>query len=188
MSKLLKQLLVAAIVSSAVVACSSTKEPVASEPVASEPVVEPVVEAAPVVNHNAVYFGFNQYDVKEEYNGIVTANANHLAATAGAKVQLQGNTDDIGSVEYNLALGQKRADAVKKALVASGVNKGQIEAVSHGKLKAKFANDTDEGRAMNRRVDVVYTAEAPKGYSDDENGLPVVNGEFFNGTVEQGVQ
>ncbi|MBY0380223.1 MAG: OmpA family protein, partial [Burkholderiales bacterium] len=174
MSKLLKQLLIVAIVGSAVVACSSTKQPVASEPVASEPVAsEAVVAPEPVVsNHNAVYFAFNKYDVKEGYNGIVASNANYLASNSGAKLQVQGNTDDIGSVEYNLALGQKRADAVKKALIASGAHKGQIETVSYGKLKAKYSNDTNASRAMNRRADVVYKVDAPKSYNTDSNGLP----------------
>lgn len=185
MSKLLKQLLVVLVAAGALAACSSTKPPVASEPVASEPVVE---APAPVVNHNAAYFAFNKYDVKEGYNGVVTANATYLAANANAKVQVQGNTDDVGSVEYNLSLGQKRANAVKKALIAAGAKKGQVEAISNGKLKAKFANDTDASRAMNRRADIVYKADAPKGYSEDNNGLPVVDGAFYNGTVEQGVQ
>lgn len=188
MSKLLKQLLVASVVVAALTACSSTKPPVASEPVASEPVASEPVAVAPVTNHNAVYFAFNKYDVKEGYNGIVSANANYLVANAGAKVQVQGNTDDIGSVEYNLALGQRRANAVKKALIAGGAKKNQVEAVSYGKLKAKYANDTDASRAMNRRADISYKADAPKSYSDGSNGLPVVDGSFYNGTVEQGVQ
>ncbi|MFN8771318.1 MAG: OmpA family protein [Neisseriaceae bacterium] len=189
MSKLLKQLLLVSVVAAALAACSSAKPPVASEPVASEPVAsEPVVVAPPVVNHNAVYFAFDKYDVKEGYNGIVDANAKYLSSNANAKVQVQGNTDDIGSVEYNLALGQRRANAVKKALIAAGAHKVQVEAVSFGKLKAKYANDTDASRAMNRRSDITYKADAPKGYSEDNNGLPVVDGEFYNGSVEQGVQ
>jgi len=183
MSKLLKRLLLAIVVGSALAACSSTKSPAASEPVASEPHSE--MNAA---NHNAVYFAFDKYDVKEHYHGVVGANAAYLAANAGAKVQVQGNTDDIGSVAYNMALGQKRADAVKHALVAAGAHKAQVETVSYGKEKAKFANDTDAGRAMNRRADVVYTTDAPKGYTHGDNGLPMVDGSFYSGTVEQGVQ
>src|SRR6185437_9721266 len=114
---MLKKLLVAAAVSAAIAACSSTKEP--------EPAPEPApVASAPVVsNHNSVYFGFDQYDIKEGYTGIVKANADHLVATPAAKVQVQGNTDAVGSVEYNLALGQRRADAVKKALIADGASR-----------------------------------------------------------------
>ena len=191
MSQMLKKLLVAAIAAAALAACSSTKAPEV-KPVASAPVEAPAPEAsapaAPVVmNNNATFFAFNKYDIKDDYKGIIGANANYLAATKDAKVQVQGNTDDIGSVEYNLALGQKRANAVKKALIASGVSKKQIETVSNGKLKPKFANDNDADRAKNRRADIVYKNEEPHGYSVDQNGLPVVDEAFYNGTITEGV-
>jgi peptidoglycan-associated lipoprotein len=191
---MLKKLLVAAILSAAIVACSSTKEPepvAASEPVASAPVVAsaPEVASAPVIsNHNSVYFGFNQYDIKDDYTGVIKSNADHLTSTADAKVQIQGNTDDIGSVEYNLSLGQKRADAVKKTLIADGASKKQVEAVSYGKLKPKYPNDNDASRAQNRRTDIVYKSGQPSGYSEDSNGLPMVDGSVYSGTVVEGVQ
>jgi peptidoglycan-associated lipoprotein len=192
-----KKLLVASIFSAAVVACSSTKPPVVADPT-PEPVAEPApmpvasapeVASAPVVsNHNSVYFGFNEYDIKDGYNGVVKANSDYLAASASAKVQVQGNTDDIGSVEYNLALGQKRADAVKKALIAGGASAAQVEATANGKLKPKYSNDTDAARAQNRRADIVYKADQPKGYSEDSNGLPIVDGDVYTGSVTEGVQ
>jgi peptidoglycan-associated lipoprotein len=197
---MLKKILVAAAVAAAIAACSSTKEPVvepvptpmpvASAPVASEPVASAPVEApAPVVsNHNSVYYGFDKYDINPQYTDIIKANANHLAASGTAKVQIQGNTDDIGSVEYNLALGQKRADAVKKALIANGANAKQIETVSNGKLKPKYANDNDASRAQNRRADIIYKSGQPAGFSLDSNGLPMVDGSFYSGTVTEGVQ
>lgn len=194
-----KKLLVAAAVGTAVAACSATKapEPVpadnSSAPVASAPVTAPAndqaVNTAPVTsNHNSVYFGFNQYDIQDSYTGIIKANADFLTAHTDATIQVQGNTDDIGSVEYNLALGQKRADAVKKALVADGISAKQIEAVSYGKLKPKYSNDNDASRAQNRRTDIVYKNGQPSGYSLDSNNLPVVDGTFFSGTVVEGVQ
>ena len=194
---MLKKILAASILGAAIVACSSTKPPAPAP--APAPVVEqaapvmpvasaPEVASAPVVtNHNSVYFGFNQFDIKDGYNGIVKANSDYLASTATAKVQIQGNTDDIGSVEYNLALGQKRADAVKKALVAGGASASQIEATSNGKLKPKFPNDTDSSRAQNRRADVMFKSDQPKGYSEDSNGLPMVDGSVFAGSVTEGV-
>ena len=192
-----KKLLVASIFSAAVVACSSTKPPVVANPT-PDPVAEtapmpvdsaPEVASTPVVsNHNSVYFGFNEYDIKDSYNGIVKANSDYLAASASAKVQVQGNTDDIGSVEYNLALGQKRADAVKKALIAGGTSPSQVEATSNGKLKPKYSNDTDSVRAQNRRADIVYKADQPKGYSEDSNGLPIVDGDVYTGSVTEGIQ
>ena len=192
-----KKLLAAAIVSAEVVACSSAKPPVPApvpEPApapapAPAPEPAPVVASAPVVsNHNSVYFGFNQYDIKDGYNGIIKANSDYLAASAPAKVQVQGNTDDIGSVEYNLALGQKRADAVKKALIAGGATSAQVEATSNGKLKPKYGNDTDANRAQNRRSDIIYKSGQPKGYSEDSNGLPMVDGSVYSGSVVEGVQ
>lgn len=187
----MKKLLAALIAGGALVACSSNQAPVpapvASAPVEEAPAPAPVASAPVVSNHNSVYFAFDKYDIKDDYAGLVKANADVLAASAQAKVQVQGNTDDVGSVEYNLSLGQKRADAVKKALMAEGASKAQIEATSNGKLKHKFDNSTDEGRSMDRRADVIYQSGQPAGYSTDSNGLPMVDGSVYNGTVTQGV-
>lgn len=189
LKQLLKQLLVVVVVGAVLAACSSTKAPVASEPVASEPVASEPVAAAPVVsNHNAIYFAFDKYDVKDSYSGIVGANSNYLASNQSAKVKIVGHTDDIGSVEYNLALGQRRAHAVKSALIAAGAHKGQIEAVSMGKLKPTYPNDTAENRAMNRRAGIFYKVDAPKGFSVGADGSAMVDGSFYNGNVQQGVQ
>ena len=190
-----KKILAAAIVCAAVVACSSAKPPVPAPEPAPAPAPVPAPEPAPVVasapvvsNHNAVYFGFNLYDIKDGYNGIIKANSDYLAASAPAKVQVQGNTDDIGSVEYNLALGQRRADAVKKALIAGGATSAQVEAISNGKLKPKYPNDTADSRAQNRRSDIMYQSGQPKGYSVDSNNLPMVDGSVYTGSVAEGVQ
>lgn len=123
---------------------------------------------------NSVYFGVDQYNVDNQYDSVVGYNANYLASHNGASVKVAGNTDDSDSVEYNLALGQRRADAVKKALIAKGANMNQIEAVSNGKLIAKFSNASDDGRAKNRRTDIIFTKQQPAGYHLDANGLPVV--------------
>ena len=183
----MKKLLALVIAGSALVACSSNKAPVEA-PVASAPAPAPVASAPVVSNHNSVYFAFNKYDIKDDYAGVVKANGSYLAANAAAKVQVQGNTDDIGSVEYNLSLGQKRADAVKKALVANGATKAQVEAISNGKLKPKYDNNSSATKAMNRRSDITYTAGQPAGYSTDSNGVPTVDGSVYNGTVTEGVE
>lgn len=184
----MKKILALVIAGTALVACSSNKAPVEA-PVASAPVEAPVVASAPVAtSHNSVYFAFNKYDIQDQYAGIVKANGAYLAANTSAKVQVQGNTDDIGSVEYNLSLGQKRADAVKKALIATGASKAQVEATSNGKLKAKYDNNSSEARSMNRRSDIEYKSAQPAGYSTDTNGLPMVDGSVYNGTVTEGVQ
>lgn len=153
----MKKLLAILIAGSAVVACSSNQAPVQA------PVVAPQVQAqatadtpaAVAGNDKSVYFGFDKYDIQDQYAAVVKTNADELAANKDAKVKVEGNTDDIGSVEYNLSLGQKRADAVKKALIASGASKAQIEATSNGKLHPKYDNDTEANRALNRRADIV---------------------------------
>lgn len=203
MNKVLDKLLVALVAGGVLVACSSTKAPEKSkeeEVVASAPVVEeasaPVVEEASapqvapkIMNHNAVYFAFDKYNIVNNYDGIIKANSDYLMSNSDAKVQVQGNTDDIGSVEYNLALGQRRANAVKNALVAGGVSKRQIEAVSNGKLKPKYPNDTDDGRAKNRRSDIMYKMNEPKGYTMSSDSLPMVDDSFYNGQeVQEGIQ
>ncbi|HMT02142.1 MAG TPA: OmpA family protein [Burkholderiales bacterium] len=167
--------------------CTSTPPP--SKPEASAPIVatEPEV-AAPVEpvstpsNHNSVYFSFDKYDIKGEFHGIIKANSDYLVSHADARVQVQGNTDDIGSVEYNIALGQKRANSVRQALVAEGANYNTIETVSYGKLKAKYSNDKASRRG-NRRADIVYKSAQPQGYSIDDNGLPMVNNTFYSGEM-----
>lgn len=124
---------------------------------------------------NSVYFGVDQYNVDTQYDAVITQNANFLASHVTAHVKVDGNTDDTGSVEYNLALGQRRADAVKKALIGKGANIKQIDAVSNGKLMAKFSNASDDGRAKNRRADILYTSsQKPAGYTANADGLPVI--------------
>lgn len=204
MNKILDKLLVALVAGGMLVACSTTKssekskeeEVVASAPVVEEvsaPIVEeasaPQVVAPKVMNHNAVYFAFDKYNIMNNYDSIIKANSDYLMSSSDAKVQIQGNTDDIGSVEYNLALGQRRANAVKNALVSSGVNKRQIEAISNGKLKPKYPNDTDDGRAKNRRSDIIYKMNEPKGYSVNSDSLPMVDDSFYNGQeIQEGIQ
>ena len=130
---------------------------------------------------NSVYFGVDQYNVDNQYDSVIDYNANYLASHNGASVKVAGNTDDTGSVEYNLALGQRRADAVKKALIAKGANMNHIEAVSNGKLIAKFSNASDDGRAKNRRTDIIFTKQQPASYHLDANGLQGCKGIVSHG-------
>ncbi len=154
-------------------------EPVeASAPVEVTPVVEasaPVVAPAPVVktySDNVIFFAFDKYSVEENYADVIKYNSQFLTSNSKAKVTLIGNADKAGSVEYNLALGQRRANSLKKMLIAQGVKKSQIETVSLGKAKRKFSGD-DEGK--NRRVDIIYKGDAPAGYSMNESGIPQVD-------------
>jgi peptidoglycan-associated lipoprotein len=155
-------------------------EPIeASAPVEITPVVEasaPVMVApAPVVKNyseNVVFFAFDKYSVEDNYTDLLKFNSQFLKSNSKAHITLIGNTDKVGSVEYNLALGQRRANSLRKMLIAHGVKKSQIETVSLGKAKRKFSGE-DEGK--NRRVDIIYKSDAPEGYSMNESGLPQVD-------------
>lgn len=104
----------------------------------------------------SVFFAFNSYVVEGKYRPVLENNAQYLTGHPAAHVQLQGNTDARGSREYNLALGQKRADAVMKGMELLGVKPSQMEAISYGKEKPKALGNTEADYAENRRVDIVY--------------------------------
>ena len=104
----------------------------------------------------SVYFAYDSYSVDPRYQATMQGNAQYLASHPAAHVQLQGNTDARGSREYNLALGQKRADAVRQGLELLGVKPDQMESISFGKEKPKATGDTPQDYAQNRRVDIVY--------------------------------
>jgi peptidoglycan-associated lipoprotein len=105
---------------------------------------------------NVVYFDYDSYTLKPEARAVLERNAAHLQANKQFKVQLKGHTDERGGREYNLALGQKRAETVRRALTLLGVSDAQLEAVSFGKEKPA-ANGSDEAAfAKNRRVEIKY--------------------------------
>ena len=104
----------------------------------------------------SVYFDFDSYVVKSADQSILAAHANYLKANKNQKVVIQGNTDDLGTTEYNLALGQKRSEAVRKVLSLLGVSEAQMESVSFGKEKPKAMGTDEASRAENRRADIAY--------------------------------
>lgn len=104
----------------------------------------------------SVYFDFDSYTVKPEYQGLLTQHARYLQSHNQRKVLIQGNTDERGTSEYNLALGQKRAEAVRRALSSLGVPDSQMESVSLGKEKPQASGHDEESWAQNRRSDIVY--------------------------------
>lgn len=117
---------------------------------------DPLNDPKGVLAKRSVYFDYDSYIVKSEFAPVVEAHAKYLATNKGRKIIIQGNTDERGGAEYNLALGQKRAEAVRKQLSTLGVPETQMEAVSFGKEKPK-ANGSDEASwAENRRADIVY--------------------------------
>jgi len=106
--------------------------------------------------YGSVYFDFNEYTVQTKYQKTLSAHASYLKANPKQKVIIQGNTDERGTAEYNLALGQRRSDAVRKSLNLMGVSDDQMEAVSFGKEKPKAEGDNEAAWAENRRADIVY--------------------------------
>lgn len=113
-----------------------------------------------ILSKRSIYFAYDSFMVEPEFQPVVEAHVRYLMAHPDARVILQGNTDDRGSREYNIALGARRAEAVKQVMVVLGVPAGQIETVSFGKEKPKAHGDDEASRAENRRVDIVYMSEA----------------------------
>ena len=104
----------------------------------------------------SVYFGFDEYTVQTKYQKMLSTHASYLKANSKQKIIIQGNTDERGTAEYNLALGQRRSDAVRKSLNLMGVSDDQMEAVSFGKEKPKAEGDNEAAWTENRRADIVY--------------------------------
>lgn len=120
--------------------------------VSTDPLNDPKGELAA----RSVYFDFDSYVVKEDYQSVIQAHARYLNKNKNRRIFIQGNTDERGGREYNLALGQKRAEAVRKSLSLLGVSDGQMEAVSFGKEKPKALGNDEASWAENRRADLVY--------------------------------
>lgn len=105
---------------------------------------------------HVVFFDFDSYVLRSEARSIVDAHAQFLQNNPQRKAMLEGHTDDIGGREYNLALGQKRADAVRQALSLLGVSESQLESVSFGKEKLLSLGGSELEQAQNRRVEIRY--------------------------------
>ncbi len=120
---------------------------------------DPRKNPASPLSKRSIYFDFDSFVVKDEYRPMLEAHAGYLMSKRDARVILQGHADERGSREYNLALGQKRAEAVRKVLAVLGVNDAQMEAVSFGEEKPRNPASTEEAYAENRRTDVAYGDE-----------------------------
>ncbi len=114
------------------------------------------LDAMNALSRKSIYFDYDSYVVKDEYRSVVDANGKFLGSNRGKKVIIQGNTDERGGSEYNLALGQKRAEAVRKQLALVGVPESQMEAVSIGKEKPRAMGHDEAAWAENRRADFLY--------------------------------
>ena len=103
-----------------------------------------------------IYFDYDSFAIKPDFQGAVEAHARYLAANRARKLAVEGHTDERGGREYNLALGQKRAEAVRRALGLLGVTDAQVEAVSFGKEKPADTGSDEAAFAKNRRAELNY--------------------------------
>lgn len=121
-----------------------------------QPVADPLDDPDSLLAQRSIFFDYDSFTIDDQYRPIVEAHARYLVENPGRTVVLQGNTDERGSREYNLALGQKRAEAVRRAMAVLGVNEAQVEAVSFGEERPRAISQNEDAYAENRRTDMVY--------------------------------
>ena len=112
-----------------------------------------------ILSKRSIYYDLDKFDVKDEYRNLVAAHAKFLRENPSAKMLIQGNTDERGSREYNIGLGQRRSDGVKRVLALLGVKEDQVESVSLGEEKPKAEGHDEEAWSQNRRSDMLYSGE-----------------------------
>lgn len=127
---------------------------VASNSVAQVDVGNRAAEASAPVGANVVYFDYDSYVIKPEFQSVIAAHARLMKSKPTGKLAIEGHTDERGGREYNLALGQRRAEAVSSALAILGVSSNQMEAVSFGKEKPASVGATEDAFAKNRRAEL----------------------------------
>ena len=106
--------------------------------------------------NRVIYFAFDRFDIKPEYNAILQAHSKYLSGTRSAHVRLEGHADERGSREYNIGLGEKRAQSVRSVLLLQGVAADQIATVSFGEERPAVIGSDEEAWSLNRRVEIVY--------------------------------
>jgi peptidoglycan-associated lipoprotein len=112
-----------------------------------------------ILSKRSVYFDYDKFDIKDEYRKLVEAHAKFLKDNPSAKMLIQGNADERGSREYNVGLGQRRSDSLKKMLTLLGAREDQIESVSLGEEKPVCTAASEDCYAKNRRDDMLYSGE-----------------------------
>lgn len=112
--------------------------------------------ASPLMRERSVYFDYDDFTIKPEHNALIERHGRYLSGQAGLAVKLEGHADERGSAEYNLALGQRRAEAVLRALGIQGAKAAQMEAVSWGEERPRASGHDEAAWAQNRRVDLEY--------------------------------
>ncbi len=123
------------------------------------PTFHPLQDPDNILSRRTVLFDYDSYTVKSDYRPLVLAHAKYLRDNESASLLIQGHTDERGSREYNLALGQRRADSVKNIMLLSGARDAQVESVSLGEEKPNAIGHDESSWAQNRRADIVYRGE-----------------------------
>jgi peptidoglycan-associated lipoprotein len=103
-----------------------------------------------------IYFDFDSSDIRNEYVDVIAAHGRFLAANAAVRVRLEGHADEQGTREYNIGLGERRSQTVKRALMLQGVQESQISTVSYGEERPAAAGSDENAYSRNRRVEIVY--------------------------------
>lgn len=112
--------------------------------------------AGPAGVASIIYFDFDRSDIRPEYASLINSHAKHLAAAGSVKIRVEGHTDERGSREYNIALAERRAQAVRRALMLQGAGDAQLTTVSYGEERAAVAGSDESAYEKNRRVELVY--------------------------------
>lgn len=133
---------------------NTTTTPTTNPNIAGNPLRDP----NNVLSKRSVYFDFDSNAVKDEYRALVQAHSRYLTDKRDSRIRIEGNCDERGSREYNLALGQRRADSLKGAMKLLGVAEDQVETVSWGEEKPKANGHDESSWSQNRRSDIVYGA------------------------------
>ena len=111
------------------------------------------------LSRREIFYDYDSFTVRDEYKPLLEAHAAYLKQNRNARIKVEGNTDERGSREYNLALGQKRSESVKRVLTLLGVSEGQIDTVSFGEEKPKNPASSEAAYSENRRCDLAYAGE-----------------------------
>jgi|SRR5690625_2419 len=119
-------------------------------------VMDPFDPASPLAQDRSVYFDFDSYVVADQYRDLVEMHSGYLRDHPQQQVRIEGHADERGGTEYNLALGQRRSEAVARMMNLLGVNRGQIETISFGKERPRALGNTEADYAENRRADIDY--------------------------------
>jgi len=176
----MKHLFAAAVATALIAGCASTPleekaAPVAEKSAPAAPAPEPAtdtravarVDTAPTpmdpltdpkgtLGRRSVFFDFDRFEIKPEFQALVEAHGRYLSSNRARNIVIEGNADERGSREYNLALGQKRADSVRRGLTLLGASDAQIETISFGKEKPCASGHDEAAWAQNRRADINY--------------------------------